>query len=113
MEPSLVKALASARYKPERKPQGGFFRQYPDKNDLQINVYSDRYRFFGVNFDTIEDDLGPEVAKWFKDNMPELKRLGGAEWAGQPTEAQPKHASRQSIQRNLPRSSHGGDVVLP
>lgn len=101
MAPSLVKALASARYKPERKPQGGFFRQYPDKNDLQVNVYSDRYRFFGVNFDTIEDDLGPEVAKWFKDNLPELRRLEAAERAGQSTEAELKQRRPNAFGQNF------------
>ncbi len=98
MEPSLVEALSSARYKPERKPQSGFFRQYPDKNDLQINVYSDRYRFFGVNFDTIEDDLGPEVAKWFKDNMPELRRLATA---GQPSAAELKQRRPNTFGQNF------------
>ena len=101
LEHSLVKALALARYRPARKPKDGFFRQYPDRNDLQINVYSDRYRFFGVNFDTIEDDLGPEVAKWFKDNLPELRRLKAAERAGQPTEAELRQRQPNTFGQNF------------
>lgn len=113
LEPSMVDVLSKARYRAGRRPREGFYRSYPDKNDLRIDIFSDRYRTFGVNFETIEDDLGPEVAKWFKDNMPQLRRLEVTEREGQPTEAELKQSSWPSIHRSSPRSPRGGDVVLP
>lgn len=70
-------------------------------NDLQFDFLADRIRFFVVNFDTIEDDLGPEVAKWFKDNLPELRRLKAAERAGQPTEAELRQRRPNTFGQNF------------
>ncbi|CAN1527456.1 hypothetical protein MCEMSE15_01279 [Fimbriimonadaceae bacterium] len=98
LEPSMVDVLSKARYRAGRRPKEGFFRQYPDKNDLKIDIFSDRYRTFAVNFETIEDDLGPEVAKWFKDNMPQLRRLATA---GQPSEAELKRRRPNTFGQNF------------
>ncbi len=95
----LSDVLKRARYREGNPRVTTLFQQDLTKSsDLTFRMLSDRERFFFVNFNTIEDDLGPEVAKWFKENMPELRRLATA---GQPSEAELKQRRPNTVGQNF------------
>lgn len=96
LQQSFVSVLSVARYRVPKKQE--FKRLGMGANDLQVHVVSNRIRNFPVNFDSIEDELGPEVAKWFKDNMPELRRLATA---GQPSAAELKRRRPNTFGQNF------------
>lgn len=96
LQQSFVSVLSVARYRVPKKQE--FKRLGLGANDLQVHVVSNRIRNFPVNFDSIKDELGPEVAKWFKDNMPELRRLATA---GQPSEAKLKQKRPNDFGQNF------------
>ncbi len=96
LQQSFVSVLSQARYRVPKKRE--FKRVGLGANDMQVHVVSDRIRNFPVNFDSIEDELGPEVAKWFRDNMLELRRLAAA---GQPSEAELKQRRPNTFGQNF------------
>jgi len=95
----LADVLKRARYREGNPRVTTLFQQDLTKSsDLTFRMLSDRERFFFVNFNTIEDDLGPEVTKWFQENMPELRRLATA---GRLSEAELKHRQPNTFGQNF------------